>query len=144
MWKKLILGTVIAISAGAGTSQAYSPWYLPPDYYYQRLARDWVRLYLRRNPTQREVLLITNQLRNGASADAAQANILSSNEYFRLAGNNNAAFIRSLMNDVLARPATINETSRLLGTILSRGRYQAAFDVLISRSPPWWYGPWTP
>jgi hypothetical protein len=138
MWKRLILGVVIGLSAGTGTSQAFSPWRYTMDAYYQRLARDWVRLYLRRNPTPREVLLITNQLRNGASADAVQANIIASNEYFRRAGGLNATFIRSLMFDVLGRGPTLLEQSRLMTTIQISGRYQAALDVLISRSTWWW------
>ena len=138
MWKKLILGVVIGLSAGAGTSQAFSPWRYSMNTYYERLARDWVRLYLRRNPTPREMLMITNQLRSGVSPNAAQANILSSNEYFRRSGGANGTFIRSMMFDVLGRGPTLLEQSRLMTTIQISGRYQAALDVLVSRSPWWW------
>src|SRR5262249_4007133 len=108
MLKKALLGVAMLVTVGTGfasASPACSPWYMPQGNYYDRFVRDWVRLYLRRDPTQKEVLLISNQLRSGMSAEAVQANILASPEYVRRNNNNNILWGRNVVADVLGRPA---------------------------------------
>src|SRR4051794_17820071 len=73
---------------------------------HERLAVDWMQLYLRRNPTRYEVLQITNQLRSGVSPLEVQAGILSSNEYIRRSGNGLYTWANSMVADALGRPIT--------------------------------------
>src|SRR5437870_46111 len=108
MLKRFILGTMLMLSAAAGVSHAQPLRTRPPTSMnrYERLANEWVQLYLRRNATPREVLMMTNQLRAGMSANEVQATILSSPEYFRRAGGNINTWANWVVNDVLGRPST--------------------------------------
>jgi len=114
------------------------------DRYYQRVAAEYVQLYLRRNPTQYEVLLVTNQLRSGMSAHAVQANILGSDEYYRANNRNLNAWAQRVVSDTLGRRITFYELGLLQNLAVSGGRSAAALLVLDSRvqwsSPPWWWG----
>lgn len=142
MLKRFVLGAVLALTAGTGVSQAYPlfwNWGYGGNPYYRSLAIGWVRLYLRRNPTAWEVLLIENQLDAGFTADQVQANILASNEYYVRAGGNNFRFIQNMVADVLGRLPTLEEQSYLLGRIFNGGRYAAALDTLVSRWLPYPY-----
>ncbi len=143
MIRKFVLGIALALVTATGISYARPPAH-SIDSRFHRLAREWVQLYLRRNPTQYEVLLIANQLRAGYSPLKVQANIMATDEYFRNAGNNNFKFIQRMVADVLGRLPTLTEQSHLLGTIFTKGRNGAALETLVSRqlaaSSPWWYG----
>lgn len=138
MFKKILLVTALLFTAGAGVSQAQ--WFRPPDNYYQRVARDWVQLYLGRNPTQREVLLIVNQLRAGASSSEVQANILGSEEYYIRSGRNLNTWANRIVADSLGRPATAWERGTLSNLALQNGRVNAALVVLLSRYRGWGWG----
>ncbi len=116
---------------------------LPPSYFYperrwERMARDWVRLYLRRPPTEREILMIVNQLRRGVSVNAVQANILASAEYFRGCQWNLNVWARQMIADVLGRPATPAEAALVTNIALRQGRYAAALTTLESQGGFWW------
>src|SRR2546423_14913125 len=108
MLKKFILGTIIMLSAAACVSQAQPLRTRPPTSMnrYERLASEWVQLYLRRDATPREILMMTNPLRAGMSANEVQATILSSPEYFRQAGGNINTWAKLVGNDVLGRAIT--------------------------------------
>ena len=142
MLKKLLLSAVVLGSVAAGRASACPD---PPHFgfggsYYERVARDWVRLYLRRNATAYEVLLITNQLRSGMSPEAVQANILASDEYYRLAGFNNIAWGQRVVADTLGRAETPYEQALMTQLIWQYGRSGAALLVLQSRNVPiFWY-----
>lgn len=114
------------------------------DRYYEKIATEWVQLYLKRNPTAQEVLLIKNQLRSGASGNAVQANILGSDEYYRRVNRNLNTWSQSVVQDVLGRRITAYELGLLQRTAFNSGRNAAALMVLDSRSswssPPWWWG----
>ena len=144
MLKHIVLGAAIMLTLGAGAAPAFPPHSRPSNRPYQQLASDWVQLYLRRSATQREILLISNQLRSGMSPNAVQANILSSPEYFRRTGSNINVWASSVVQDVLGRPITPYERSLLTNLSLRSSAYDAALLVLDSRtawaSPPWWWG----
>src|SRR5262245_32541266 len=114
MWKKLFIGAALLLTAGTSISHAVPPsWYRPPERYYEKVASDWVQLYLRRNATQREILQITNQLRSGVSPNEVQATILSSSEYYRKSGGNITNWAGWVISDVLGRQSTPQERGTL-------------------------------
>src|SRR5258708_40125822 len=87
MFKNIVMGIALMLGVGAGLAPAQSYGTMRRGDQYERLAIDWVRLYLRRNPTPQELLLMTTQLRSGMDPNAIQPNILSSNEHIRRSGN---------------------------------------------------------
>lgn len=140
MWKKMILGAILTVTAGVGVAEAQYPGmpyrrnHYPQERYYERMARQWMRLYLNRQPTAREVLLISAQLRSGNTHEEVQANIISSQEYYRKGNYNMSNFIRHLYLDVLGRHATPAEVGMLIGRATAFGRYRFALEFLIANS----------
>src|SRR5262245_24723770 len=109
MFRNAILGLAMLLGIGAGLAPAQPsirPRPQPTMSRFERLATEWTQLYLRRNPTQRELLMMVNQLRSGASANEVQATILSSPEYIRRSGNALYTWANSMVADVLGRPIT--------------------------------------
>jgi hypothetical protein len=153
MLKNISLGIALLLGVGAGVAPAQpSMWRQRPQQNpqqtqsrYERWATDWVRLYLRRNPTQNELLLLVNQLRNGANPLSVQANILASDEYIRRSGNSQIAWANSMVADTLGRPATPQDRALVLDLIFNYGFHTAALLTLQSRTatgvgtPPLWF-----
>jgi len=149
MLKNISLGIALLLGVGAGVAPAQpSMWRQRSQQNqnrFERWATDWVRLYLRRNPTQNELLTLVNQLRNGADPLSVQANILSSNEYIRRSGNSQIAWANSMVADTLGRPATPLDRSLVLDLVNNYGFYTAALLTLQSRTatgvgtPPLWF-----
>jgi len=139
MWKRILLGAVLTIGLLPAFASAQYPSMhnhrrnpFPQETYYEKMANQWVRLYLNRLPTQREVLLITAQLRSGKTHEEVQANIISSDEYYRKSGYNMSNFIRKLFLDVLGRNATPAEVGMLIGKATAYGRYRFALEFLVA------------
>lgn len=109
-----------------------------PERRWERWARDWVRLYLRREATERDLLVIMNQLRSGVSPLAVQANILASPEYYRQCNWNLNVWARQMIADALGRPATPQEAALVTSIALRQGRYAAALITLESQAGFWW------
>jgi len=135
MLRKLFLGAAIgltlvsahAVAAPPETARRYHS-----DRYYEKLAFDWVRLYLNRDPSPREALLIVNQLRSGMSQQAVQANILASDEYFRLSGRQTGAFVRRVYGDVNGQQLGWVDAVPLIKRANSVGRARFALEMLTA------------
>lgn len=144
MLRATILGAILLTSLGAASASA-QPNIRPPQQRPDRLTRlanEWVQLYLRRNATPRELQLLTNKLRLGASPAAVQATILGSDEYFIRNNRNYNMWAQSVVRDVLGRNPTINEVALLQNAALRYGRAYAAQLVLESINQPTIPPPW--
>lgn len=135
---------LLAFAVGlSGVSSLPAATVFPPSYSYperrwERMAREWVRLFLRREATERDILVIVNQLRRGVSINAVQANILASPEYFRRCQWNLNVWARQMIADALGRPATPQEAALVTSIALRQGRYAAALITLESQTGFWW------
>lgn len=140
----LTRSALLALALGfGGVSSLPAETVFPPSFYYperrwERMAREWVRLYLRREATERDILVIVNQLRRGVSINAVQANILASPEYFRRCQWNLNIWARQMIADALGRPATPQEAALVTSIALRQGRYAAALITLESQTGFWW------
>lgn len=140
MWKQLVLGTVLTVTLGTGLVQAQFPGManpyrrnpFPQETYYEKMANQWVRLYLNRAPTPREMVLLTSQLRTGKTHEEVQANIISSDEYYRKSNQSFAIFLRNVFADVLGRLPTQAEVGMLIGHVSVKGRYRFALEFLAA------------
>lgn len=111
------------------------------------LVRGMYTKFLHREPAPQEITTWTDQLRRGLSVNEMTANILGSDEYYRIHGNANEAYITGLYSDVLnRRPAPQEVASHLDGLRrLGRNRVQFARNFLSSaqheiagNNPPTW------
>src|SRR5262249_5766998 len=135
MFRKFFLGLALALTFATAHAVASPPepaGRYHSDRYYEKLAFDWVRLYLNRDPSPREVLLIGNQLRSGMSQQAVQANILGSDEYFRLSGRQTGAFVRRLYADVKGQQLGWVDAVPLIKRANSVGRARFALELLTT------------
>lgn len=155
MFRNITLGVAILLGVGAGFSPAQpsmrgrpQPSRPQPSFTRdERLVIDWMQLYLRRNPTQRELLTFVNQLRSGMDPNAVQANIVASNEYIRRSGNSPNTWAISMVADTLGRQPTPYERALVVDLVYNYGYYQAALTTLLSRTGPaypggiwfWWF-----
>jgi hypothetical protein len=138
--RSLALGLALLFggSEAAVAATVFPPAGYQPERRWERWARDWVRLYLRRDATERDILVIVNQLRRGVSPEAVQANILASPEYFGRCNWNLNIWARQMIADALGRPATPQEAALVTSIALRQGRYAAALITLESQSGFWW------
>lgn len=98
------------------------------DKAYRRQAQTWVGNYLGRDATAEEVKTIVTQLQNGTSPAAVQANILGSDEFYKLAGGTTKGYLNGLYVKILGRPATQQE----LLPILAKANVTPRRDIALS------------
>ncbi|MCE9532203.1 MAG: hypothetical protein K8T89_13950 [Planctomycetes bacterium] len=143
MIRRIGLLALILTATGFLESQAVAQVIIVPardpikerEEYNQRLATDWVRIYLGRKPTEKELALMMQRLRTGASPAAVQASILSSDEYYKKYGNTQA-FINGVFQDVLGRKATAAEILQLSAKVNGMGRARFAAEFVAANQLP--------
>jgi len=140
MFARVLGSAILTITIGAGIALAQYP-YMPNPYrrnpfpqetFHERLANQWVRHYLNRSATSRDLTVIMSQLRAGRTHEEVQANIIASDEYFRRSGNSMTNFVRRAIIDVTGRNPSAAEVGMTLSRAFAKGRYRFALELLIS------------
>lgn len=104
----------------------------------QTLVRSWYEHYLHREPDAGASAWVKSLSHNSSPEDVL-ASILSSQEYYALAGNSVPGFVRQLYLDILGREPSGSEITFWA----NRVRYESRKDVaytLLSRHPQNWSG----
>lgn len=123
----LLAAALLALAAVESTAGAQviilgRDWVREREEYQERLANEWVKTYLGRQPTEKELSILRQRLRTGANPLAVQSSILSSDEYYKKCGGTTNGFIHGLFMDVLGRKATPQELLRLTAKANGLGR----------------------
>jgi hypothetical protein len=104
--------------------------------YFSRVTSDWVKAYLGRKPSEKELAILMQRIRTGTDPLVVQATILSSDEYFKKHGSNTQGFINGLFADVLGRKATKAEILQLQAKANGMGRARFAAEFLTATQGP--------
>jgi hypothetical protein len=99
----------------------------------ERRVVGWFQRYLGHTPVGGQELGFVNRLLQGQSEETVLADLLASDENFKLAGGTDAGFVQRLFTQLLNRPARPDEVSLYTGTLLPQvGRAGAAWLALTS------------
>jgi hypothetical protein len=97
---------------------------------------DWVKTYLGRKPTDKEMATMMTRLRNGTNPALVQASILSSDEYYKKSGGTSPAFVTALFNDVLAQKVGIVDRQQLSAQLNVSNRKDFVVNFLKAAMTP--------
>jgi hypothetical protein len=111
-------------------------WIREREMYNERLATDWVKSYLGRKPTEKELATLMQRLRTGTSPLAVQGSVLSSDEYYKKNGSTTKSFINAVFVDVLGRKVTPQELLQLTAKVNGYGRARFVAEFLASVQGP--------
>ena len=89
--------------------------------------------FLNRPATAGEVSFFLNYMQQGSTDDDVKAVILAGDEYYRLAGVTDHAFIEKLFEDVLGRPVD-RSSEQVLQTLLGQGTTRQSIAGLVLHS----------
>jgi len=110
----------------------------PPGAGADELVREWYGRFLHRAPDP-QAAVWSDQLRAGSAPDAILSQILGSSEYYGLAGNDPAGFVRRLHTDLTGRPPGPGETAAWVRQLYGHDRQDVAYQML-HRYPQNWGG----
>ena len=113
---------ILVTIAGEGRAQPGSA---------ESLVASWYHRYLEREPDPTGFYDHVRALRGGAPPVAVEAEILGSEEYYRLQGANPRGFVFGLFRDVLGRPPAPGEMAYWLDRVRDEGRAGAARSFLL-------------
>lgn len=139
--------------AGGTSPAAFANALVSSDEYRARFVTQTYEHYLGRTPTGSDVNFWLGSMRAGASQTAVTAAILASPEHFQRAGGTDAAWVRTLYQDVLGRDASQGDVdgwvavlrggvsrTAVAGTFLTSDEYlhaqvRASYGSLLGRTP---------
>jgi hypothetical protein len=147
--RRLFMYGPLALLVSASLAQAqsyYHPAYAPGNP--QTLVNSWYSQYLHRQPDAGAAAWV-QALRTGHTAEDVLASILSSQEYYTVAGNSPAGFVRQLYLDLFDRPPSPAEINYWAGRLRYETRKEVALYLLLrhpqnfsgTRTPPGNYDP---
>ncbi len=93
---------------------------------YEGQVASWYHQYLRRDPDPIGFRDHVFNLRRGYQPRTVEAQILGSQEYYRLNGANPLAFVHALFRDVLGRPPSRGEANSWLDRLRGERRSELA------------------
>jgi hypothetical protein len=102
---------VSQLNAGTKTTGQVSISFMTSTEYRTNTIVDYYQVQLLRTPSAAEVQPFLNRLVAGESQDALRLTFFGSEEFFNLAGRNNAQFVKNLYNQIVDRPATVAEVN---------------------------------